>query len=360
MVGFCEKIHTYERWLQREYGLKDITRSKPKHAQAYIDQMLDKQRRGVRGGSPSTINSFIHTLHSFSNLAKDGDTRPCSWEKKNDCLNTKTNIKQRKASETTCLMANAEDFKKVIGEIERFRSPQKQKVIEIHRIQRGVGCRIQEAIGMKKEDVQFYNDKAIIYISDYAKGGLERWVTVRDKETIELLKERTENKRDDAFIFQLKDRKGNDKSIESSINLVQDVIDKAVNRAGVERGGARYSSHSGRKVYAQEKVNEYSKMSEKQLRKELARQINDYPLDENGRNKLKEKYDSELQEIRNKIRLEIEGKRTKQQGKELRKQREFNHKELCLFLSSVSTGHFRINIMRYYCKYRKQWIEIDE
>jgi len=358
---YCSKVHTYEKWLQEEKGLKDITRAKPRHAQEYIDLMIQKRENGVRGGSPSTINSFIHSLHAFSQLAKESKIyRPMQLGKKEKLLEYKNDAGiLRKSSESTCLMATPSEFSRVISEIERSKSPQKQLVKEVQQIQRGVGCRISEVIGMKKEHIEYRSDgTASVYIK--GKGGLERWVEVRDKDTIQLLKDKTEDKKEGTFVVEVKDRQGNDKSHEASVKLVQSVIDKAVDRAGVERDGARYSSHSARKVYAQEQVDKYSKMSEKQLRNELARRISNYPLGKGGHNKLKEKYESVVQEVRNKIRLEIDGKRTKEQGLELRKNRELNHKELSLFLTSVDTGHFRLSIMRYYCKYRKMWIEVEE
>lgn len=358
---YCSKVKTYEKWLQEEKGLKDITRAKPKHAQEYLDIMLEKRANGARGGSPSTINSFIHSLHAFSQLAKESKIyRPMQLGKKEKLLEYKNNAGVlRKSEESTCLRATPEEFSRVITEIERSKSPQKELVKEIQQIQRGVGCRISEVIGMKKEHIEYRpNGTASVYIK--GKGGLERWVEVRDKDTIQLLKDKTEGKKDGNFVVQVKDRNGNDKNHEAATDLVKSVIRNAADRAGVERDGAKYSSHSARKVYAQEQVDKYAKMSEKQLRNELARRISNYPLGKGGHNKLKEKYESELQEIRNKIRLEIPGKRTKEEGLKKRAEREFNHKELCLFLCSVDTGHFRISIMRYYCKYRKMWIEVEE
>ncbi|MGE2624213.1 tyrosine-type recombinase/integrase, partial [Escherichia coli] len=155
---------------------------------------------------------------------------------------------QRKSSESKCLKANASDFDKVQNEIANSRSPQKEIIMNIHQIQRGVGCRIHEVVKMKGEDITFNsNGSATVYIK--GKGGLERWVHVDDKKTIELLKEQTKDKKDGAYVFPLKNKEGNDKNLSSSMKLAKDVIRSAAERSGVDRDEKTYSTHSARKVY---------------------------------------------------------------------------------------------------------------
>lgn len=351
---YCEDMKQFEKWLQNTHGLKDITRAKPKHGIQYMQEMIDKHERKERGGSAFTINRFPHALHSLQSLARaSGVYRGLKLGNKQDLLDMKNKAGVvRRSSESTCLKATATDFQKVKDEILKSKSPQKQLFSEIQQIQRGVGCRIDEAMKMKKEHITHHKDgTATIYIK--GKGGLERWVEVKDKQTVELIKEKTDDKKDGAYVFQVKNRQGDDKKRSSAIRQVQEVVSAAAERAKVNTDKATYSTHSARKVYAQERVNEYAAQSTRQLERELARRIREYPTDKNGYNKLKDKKDSELQQLRNKIHLTIPGKRTKQQGEELRKNREFTHKELCLFLASIDTGHFRISIMRYYCDYPK-------
>lgn len=352
--NYSDAMITYENWLKNEKGLKDITRAKPSHGIEYMQMMMKKHENGERGGSPQKMNAFIHGLHALQSLCREsGIFRGLKLGNKEDLKTMKNDAGIiRKSSETTCLKANANDFEKFKGELERSKSPQKETIINIAQTQRGVGCRIFEAIGMKKEDITFKKDgTATVYIM--GKGGLERWVEVKDKETIKLLKEKTKDISNGSYLFPVKDRYGNDKDQERAAKHAADVMEKAGERAGLERDGAKYTSHSNRKVYCQEKVNEYAKMSTNQLERELARRIKEYPLTKDGRNKLKEQKDSELQGIRNKIRLEIKGKRTKEEGIKKREEREFTHKELALFLASIDTGHFRVSIMRYYCDYPK-------
>ena len=345
----------FEKWLQDEKGLKDITRAKPQHGVEYMQIMMTKHENGEKGGSAYTISKFPHALHAMQNLAKEsGVYRGLKLGNKKDLLDMKNSAGIiRKSGESTALKATTEDFEKVQSEIYRSKSPQKETIGEIHQVQRGVGCRIHEAVKLKKGDITFHgDDRATIFIK--GKGGLERWVEVRDHTTVELLREKTDGKKDGALVFQVKDRNGNDKNKSNSINQTQDVVSAAADRAGVNRDEKTYNTHSARKVFAQERMNEYASMSMKQLEKELARRIRNYPADKDGNNKLKSKVRNELQILRNKIHLTIPGKRTKEEGMEKRKNREFTHKEMCTFLVSVDTGHFRLSVMRFYCDYPKK------
>lgn len=349
---YADGMKTYEKWLQEEKGLKDITRAKPRHGVEYMEMMIEKHENGKRGGSAFTISKFPHALHAMQNLAKEsGVYKGLKLGNKQDLLDMKNEAGiVRKSSESTSLKANSEDFAKVQTEILRSKSPQKEEIGQMHQVQRGVGCRIHEVEKLKKEDITLHADgRATVYIK--GKGGLERWVEVRDRVTVELLKDKTDGKKDGATVFSVKDKNGNDKSRKNAINQVQDVVSKAAERAEVNRNGKTYNTHAARKVFAQERMNEYASMTKKELEKELARRIRNYPLDKDENNKLKAKKENELNNLRKKIHLEIKGKRTKEQGEKLRKERQFNHKELCTFLVSIDTGHFRLNIMRYYCEY---------
>jgi len=345
----------YEKWLQEEKGLKDITRAKASHGKEYMKLMMTKHENGEKGGSAFTLSKFPHALHAMQNLASEsGVYRGLKLGNKQDLLDMKNNAGiLRRSRESKSLKATTSDFEKVQKEIDRSKSPQKAVIGEIHRVQRGVGLRIFEAAGLKTGDITFYPvGHAVVYVK--GKGGLERWVEVRDPVTVELLREKTSGKQDGAFVFQVKDRQGNDKSQSAIINQVQNVVGGAAKRADVALGDKTYNTQSGRKVFSQERMNTYADMSMKELEKELARRIRNYPPDKDGNNKLKGKVQSELQSLRNKIHLTIPGKRTKEEGLEKRKNREFTHKEMCTFLTSVDTGHFRLSVMRFYCDYPKK------
>jgi site-specific recombinase XerD len=339
---YRDVMNTYEKWLQREHGLKDITRAKARHGKEYMQMMIDK------GSSSFTISKFPHALHALQQLAREsGVYKGLKLGRKDDLVKMKAEAGiVRKSSESKALRATSQDFEKVQAAILSSKSPRAQEVAEIHQIQRGVGCRIHEVVKMEKGHISF-NDygHATVYIK--GKGGHERWVEVKDPNTLSLLQSKMDGKKDGATLFPLTDRKGNDKARRDAIKQVQSNVARAALRAGVYgSGGETYNTQSARKVFAQERVNYYAGLSLGQLQRELARRIS---TDPGG--KLGEKAKSELQGIRNKIRLEIAGKRTAEQGHALRQAREFNEKELSLFLVSVDTGHFRISITRYYCEY---------
>lgn len=344
---YCAKIKTMENWCKETFGLKDITRVKPKHTEAFLNHLCQSK-------SPYTAKAHIHAIHAFKTLATESKIyRRMDIGEKQMLLSKVVEPYglSRKASESSCLKANQNDYEKVLDGLSKSRSKQKEEIKSIHMAQRLVGCRISEAIGMRKQDITVNQDgSCTVYIK--GKGGHERWVRVVSKEGTDFLKARINNDtRGDTTVFNLKDSKGNDKGFRESVAMVKDAITKAADRSNAHRDGKRYSSHSGRKVYAQERVNEFAQKTKTQLKRELKRRIERFPLDKDGNNKLKQKYENELEKLREKINLTIPGKRTAKQGEALRKERHMTHKELCLFLVSVETGHFRINIMRYYCDY---------
>ncbi|MEH7532194.1 tyrosine-type recombinase/integrase [Priestia megaterium] len=347
---YANIMKSYESYLQEKCGLKDITRAKPKHAVEFMQYQINAYKNEEKG-SAYTMRQFPHALHALQMSAREsGAYRGLKLGSKSDLLQLLNNNKiYRKSDASKALKANASDYQKVHAEILNSKSPQSKTIADIHQTQRYIGCRIHEAVKMKKQDVQFHKDgTATIYIK--GKGGHDRWVSVKHKETITLLKENTCNKKDGAFIFQVKNRRGNDKDKASAQKNCQDVIRAAAERAAVDRNGKKYVTHSGRKVFAQERMNSYARQSYKQLEKELQQRIKKYPLDKNNRNKLEKKVRDELNEFRKKI--DPKGKLySKEHRDRKRAERKFTHKELCQFLVSVDTGHFRCNIMRFYCDY---------
>lgn len=347
---YANIMKTYEKYLKEKVGLKDITRAKPKHAVEFMQDQINIYKNEEKG-SAYTMRQFPHALHALQMSAREsGAYKGLKLGSKSDLLQLLNDNKiYRKSEASKALKANSSDYQKVHAEILKSKSPQSKTIADIHQTQRYIGCRIHEAVKIKKQDVEFHKDgTATVYIK--GKGGHDRWVCVKHKETIDLLKENTCDKKDGAFIFQVKNRRGNDKAKASAQKNCQDVIRAAAERAGVDREGKKYVTHSGRKVFAQDQMNIYARKSYKQLEKELQQRIKKYPLDKNNRNKLEKKVRDELNEFRKKI--DQKGMLySKEHRDRKRAARKFTHKELCQFLVSVDTGHFRCNIMRFYCDY---------
>ena len=346
---YSDVMKTFEKYLIEEHGLKDITRAKPRHVLEYQSMQIELFKKGEC--SAFTIYKFPHALHALQTNARvSGVFRGLKLGNKEDLLqNLKNQNIYRRSSDSNSLKATHSEYKSVHEQILKSKSTQKQVISDIHQFQRYIGCRIHEAVKMQKSDIVFHaNNTATVYIK--GKGGHERWVKVEHRETVNILKQYTEGKKDGSPIVSLKNRDNKDKTRANIIRQCEEVIGSAAKRADVNKGKVTYNSHSGRKAYAQSQMNKYAKMTKKQLQRELARRIETYPRDNHGRNRLKQKADSELEEKRKKI--DPKGTRyTKKERDKKRSERELTHKELCQFLVSVDTGHFRCNIMRYYCNY---------
>ncbi|WP_227938831.1 hypothetical protein [Alkalihalobacillus deserti] len=195
-----------------------------------------------------------------------------------------------------------------------------------------MGARITEAISLKKSDLIFNSDGSLT-ARIKGKGGLVRFVKTTDSETIKMLENQVMDKKEGAPVFQIKNIEHQDKSIRNSKNQVEENIRKAALKAGVDRDGKKYSSHSGRKCYAQAQMDNYCKMTISQLKRQVADKI---ALDPN----LKQKLKNTLKNIRSKIKDEDRSKR------------QLSHKELCQWLTSADLGHGRIDIVRFYAEYR--------
>lgn len=214
------------------------------------------------------------------------------------------------------------------------KSPNAANIANIHQVQRYVGARITEAISMRKQDLTFHtNGKLTIRIK--GKGGLVRFVTIDHKPTIALLREQVTGKKNGAPVFQMKNRRGQDKSIASAVKALKENIRLAAIRAGVDKGGKKYTTHSARKAFAQEQMNRYARKTMQQLQHEIGHRIVTDPT-------LKKKYDQTLRNVRAKLTATSPNKH-----------RELKHKELCAWLVSTDLGHGRLDVVRYYASYPK-------
>lgn len=350
---YADVMKAFEKHLQNEYGLKDITRAKPRHALEFIEKKIEAYK-STGEGSPLTMRQFPHALHALQSCAREsGAFRGLSLGRKDRLVNLlDVNNVYRYSSESKCLKATHEDYEKVQAEVLKSKSPNGGIVAQIHQVQRHVGCRISETMNLKKEHITFQRDgTATVFIK--GKGGHTRWVSVTDKGTVGLLREESFGKKPGAFVFQIKNRAGKDKTHKGAEKICKDVVRSAAVRAGVNRNRVTYSTHSARKAFAQEHVNKYAKKTLQELEKELKRREKNYPLDKNGKNKLTQKIREQLTELRKKI--DPKGKRYSKSVRDAkRRARTWTHKELCLFLVSIDLGHFRLNVMRFYADYPKK------
>lgn len=319
----------YNNWLEKVYNIS-IDKAKPKHAYEYLQNKINDYKNGT--GSAFSVKKIPHSLHAvfacgkasgaFDYVVKIGDKRTMLESIKEQGV-------FRKASESHSMKAKRQDWEKVQNSLSTQKSRYKSYVLNIHESQVELGLRVHEAVKLQKKDIDF--EKGIITVK--GKGGLVRQVPVHNKEYLAKLKSLCKGKKKGSDVFRVQNRKGNPPSKEDRKKIVQKAVRKAAIDSGVNYGDKRYTTHSARKAFAQSKVDELKKMSEKDIEKMFAKMCATDP-------NFKEKSD--------RLKLNI---RKKFKNKKNAALRELTKKEMILFTVSSWIGHFRLDVMRYYVEY---------
>lgn len=332
---YCDVVMAYANYLHKEYGIMDIAKAKPRHAYEYINKQIERFKAGDQKASPFTMRRFAHAIHAFREASaatgvyaakvKIGDKREILKKLNEEGI-------FRKSSYSQTLKANHADYECVHLEIMKSQSPNAKQIADIHQVQRYLGARISETLSMKKQDLTFHRDGTLT-VRIKGKGGLVRYVATDHLPTIELLRKEVSSKKEAAPVFQMQNRIRQDKAMKSAVKALKENIRLAAIRAGIDRHSQKYTSHSARKVFAQENMNTYYLKTSQQLRKEIAKRVAADPS-------LKAKYDRTVQNVRSKIKATSP-----------KKNRGLTHKELCSWLVSTDLGHGRLDVIRYYCVY---------
>jgi integrase len=328
---YRDVVKAYANHLHKEYGIEDIAKAKPRHAYDYVNKQIEDYKTG-KNASVYSIKRFAHAIESFRQASAETGVfrRACAIGDKRQILDQlKSEGMVRSSVDSKSLKANHSDYQKVDAQIQNSQSPHKGTIQKLHQVQRFIGCRSIEACRMKVKDINFKD--SVVRIK--GKGGLVRYVQVKDKGTMDMLKAQSAGKRGGAPVFQIRGRDGNEKGANEMAKLLKKEVRNAAVRAGVDRDGKKYTSHSGRKAFAQANMDGYKKKSVRQLRQEIGNRIKADKV-------LKKKYDRTLKNVRSKIK-----------DPDKRKERELTHKELCTLLTSFDLGHGRLDVVRFYASY---------
>lgn len=125
-------------------------------------------------------------------------------------------------------------------------------------------------------------------------------------------------------------KRGQDKGVTAMRKEMSALIKEAAEEAGVNYEEAKFSSHSCRKGYAEERAIDYLKMGEADGRKELER-----------RRQLDPNLDARIEKVMDNIKSKFKIKANAAK-------REFTHKEVVQLLVSTDINHSRKDVMRYY------------
>ncbi|WCK54254.1 tyrosine-type recombinase/integrase [Aneurinibacillus sp. Ricciae_BoGa-3] len=336
-------IKQYARYLYTNYGITDISRAKPRHAEEYIREKVEGYKNTAE--SVWTIKTFFHSIEFFRVA-----TRVTSVYKGEVRLGDKrkflTMLKEekifRKSKESTVLKATRSECELVIQGILKTRSPIKTIVADLLFAILYTGSRLSACLRLKVEDIDLING-TITFHND--KGGLTHSHRL-NSEAIQLFTEIIKGKKQGAPVFKITYRNGQQKSIDAAAKQIQSLIAPAARRAGVNHTDERgreitLSAHSFRKAYASGQYEIYLKKSERDLKKEIASRIRERPC-------IRGKYKKMVRKI---------NKNTKKG-----KKRWPNKGELAKFLTSLDIAHSRVDVVRYYispskAKYPKRIIK---
>ncbi|HDR6479684.1 TPA: tyrosine-type recombinase/integrase [Bacillus cereus] len=323
-------MKSYNNWLIQTHGIS-VDRAKPRHAMEYLETKIQAFEKG--NASAFSMRQMAHAFHSFRVASAETGTfkHTCKVADKRDMLNTLTERGIfRKSADSTVLKANHSDYEKVQKELNVATTSKhlREDIKTVHELQRYAGMRVHEAVKLKVSDIDFKS--GTVYIK--GKGGHERTVKIESKELLEKLKNLCTGKSERSQVIIARKRDKNQLTNEEFGKRAKEEIRGAAVNAGVDRNGKRYTTHSGRKAYAQAQMDKYKSYSKNQLKKEVAKRCQD--------KKTKQKYDAVIKNIRKKI---TEG--SKNEGRKL------TNKEMCQFLVSLDLGHYRLDVVRYYADY---------
>lgn len=327
--------------VEAETGKTDPMKVKPNDVYRIIDKMVEEYKVG-KTANASFLRGIDDSLHAFKEASKASgvfkrELRLGDKKKIQETLNQEKVY--RRASDTSVMKASREDVEKVVRELEKSTSPAKEVAIKALKLEFETGRRISAIL---RSQVGNYDAKSGQYVTYGDKGGKDNetfFLTPGARDILDTVIHKDGAKKSDGdMMFKIKyiqhrdpNKIGQDKSVESMRKQVSSLLQSAAKRAGVNRGGLTFSSHSCRKGFADERCTFYlTTMTPVERREELKRRKS---LDENLSNRI----DKVLEHIKLKFKIE-----------ENAKKRDFTDTEITKLLVSTDINHSRIDVMRYY------------
>lgn len=314
-----------------EYGIERFSQMNPE----MVKEVLMRNY-----SNPWTLKGYVHGLHYFQEaLDRTGVVfDPPTVVNKAEMLQIyRDSGIIRHSGDSTVLRATDSDVDKVIAEIRDSGFSAKGQAEVLIQVARYTGARLEGVFNMRAGDIVIKGDGTAVVKLD-EKGDKVRYVLVWDPEAVAYLAELKGSCRKDTspVLRPMFDKQNRMRKRDDVERKIQACIKACAERAKVNRDGKDFSAHSARKAFAQSRMDEYAKMSEKELAAKLEERVKADP-------KLAQKIKAALYRINHKSGGR---RRTKVD-------RKFNHRELCVFLTSLDTGHSRLDVVTmYYASYR--------
>lgn len=332
------------KMVEKETGKNDPMKVKPNDVYKVIDKLI-KEYHGGNKALANFLRGIDDALHAFKECSKAsgvfkrelrlGDKRVISQKLNDEKV-------YRRSKDTTVMKASRDDMEKVVAQIEKSRASREVKDVAINvvRLEFESGRRIS---GILRSQVGNYDEKNGVFTTYGDKGGKDNesfYLSQGAKEILDKLSrnENGEKKKDGDMMFKVKytqhkdpNKRGQDKSVDNIRKQVSNLIKNCAERADVNRDGQKFSSHSCRKGYANERADYYiDNMTAEERKEELER---------------RKKHDKALSERIDKCLEHIKSKFKNEDKKE---KREFTDIEIIKLLVSTDINHSRIDIIRYY------------
>lgn len=353
-VDYRQKTRRIMKLYYEEYGVGDIT---------FVDKEKMHDLLIKTYTNPNTLHSYAYAIQYFSKATEVSAT----FKEKIDIVDTeyiedykRENDMLRRAKDSTVLRSTPEENRRVIEELGKSRSKFREQAQLGIRFAEVTSARAEGVFNCRGKDIALNNDgTATVYLKE--KGDNERWVDVSDPDHVSFLKDlksglKNENMRImPPLVYQSGKNKGKFMSDKVAQQRMGDVIQAAAVRVGLStdvKDEPSFSLHSARKTFCQTRVDEYARLSYDQLKAVLEERYRKH--DDIEKRLQKERPDYTITSIRKKYKTNLERINWVDKRKGIRRtevDRDLNHKELCLLLTSFDSGHFRIDVMRYYCTY---------
>jgi site-specific recombinase XerD len=246
--AYKQNAREFADYLYQE-GITDVLKIKPQHSHAFIQAQIDK------GLSAYTINQKRESIVKLqeSVAAKVGfKVKLIKNDEIGELMKSTGKIRHAdpghadRRSGAIITQDEAEHIRKAMS---ASRSPNASTAATLSRFQELSGGRIAAALRIQAGDIS--PDGKIVKFRD-DKGGKTRVIAV-DDETAAQFRELVAGKKPGAPVFVMRGQDGEIMSIEKAANAYHRLVKNAREKAGVTREvGAQATSHSFRKVYAQE------------------------------------------------------------------------------------------------------------
>lgn len=348
---YFEEVKAINNLYYKTFGEADVTKMESEKVHAMLV---------FRYKNPFTLKHKMAAMNYFVQATEESNV----FKSKIDCYDH-TFMQEycedrgivRRAADTSVKISTHDELGLVVNEIRESRSAYKEQAEMVINLGKYVGTRVSGALHLKGKDILIHkNGNATVYLKE--KGGLERWVTISDPNAVDYLKEiKSSLKSQDHLVvkpmrYQSGERKGQLMTNEKARQRLAEVVNPAAKRAGVNSDTQNVTIHSSRKTFTQDRINHYSHMTEdelqlevqkrilenKELQEEIQRENPEFSITD-----VEEKWAGVIQRI-NWVDEDAGIRRT-------RIDRDPNHKELSYFLASLDTGHFRLDVIRFYAKY---------